>query len=63
MTVYETNYKARLDFMLNSLIKSLGLEDSRVIFFATLKARLYNQPHYKNREKMEKYYKKYMAEG
>lgn len=63
MTVYEINYKAHLDAMLDDLIKSLGLEDSRVLFFAVLKERYYNQPHYHNRELLERYYKKYMAEG
>ena len=63
MTVYETNYKARLNVMLDNLIRSLGLEDSRVVFFATLKDRYYNQPNYYNRELLEGYYKKYMAEG
>lgn len=63
MTTYAINYKARLDFMLDSLIKNLGLEDSRVVFFAALKEKYYNQPHYNNRELLEGYYKKYMAEG
>jgi hypothetical protein len=60
MTTYETNYKNRLNEMLNELIQNHGFEDRRVILFATYKEKLENQATYQNREKMEKMFKAYM---
>lgn len=57
MTVYEINYKNRLNEMLDELIRNLGFEDRRVILFATYKEKLENQANYQNREKMEKMFK------
>ena len=59
MTVYEINYKNRLNEMLNELITNLGFEDRRVILFATYKEKLENQANYQNRELMEKMFKAY----
>ena len=60
MTVYEINYKNRLNEMLDELIQTHGFEDERVILFATYKEKLENQANYQNREKMEKMFKAYM---
>lgn len=59
MTVYEINYRTRLTQMLDTLITNLGFEDSRVIFFATLVEKYYNEANYNNRELLESYFKKY----
>lgn len=59
MTVYEINYKNRLNEMLDELIHNLGFEDERVILFATYKEKLENQATYQNRELMEKMFKAY----
>ena len=60
MTVYEINYKNRLNEMLDELIMTHGFEDKRVVLFATYKEKLENQANYQNREKMEKMFKAYM---
>ena len=59
MTVYEINYKNRLNEMLDELIHNLGFEDERVILFATYKEKLENQANYQNREFFEKMFKAY----
>lgn len=59
MTVYETNYKNRLNEMLDELARKLGADDERVILFATYKTKLENQASYQNRELMEKMFKAY----
>ncbi len=60
MTTYEKNYKARLDEMLDAIIRNRGHEDRVAIWFATLVEKYYNHPNYDNRELMENYFKKYM---
>lgn len=59
MTVYEINYKNRLEEMLDQMIQKFGFEDRRVVLFATYVEKLYNQPNYQNREKLEKMFKGY----
>lgn len=59
MTVYATNYRNRLNEMLNELITNLGFEDRRVIIFATYKEKLIDQANYANREFMERMFKAY----
>ena len=59
MTVYEMNYKNRLNEMLDQLIRMHGFEDRRVILFATYHEKLINNATYANREKMEKMFKAY----
>jgi late competence protein required for DNA uptake (superfamily II DNA/RNA helicase) len=60
MTVYEINYRNRLNEMLDKLIKKHGFEDRRVVLFATYVEKLENQANYQNREKMEKMFKGWM---
>jgi hypothetical protein len=60
MTTYEINYRNRLNAMLDELILNRGLEDRRVILFATHKEKVENQATYQNREKMERMFKAYM---
>ena len=60
MTIYETNYKARLDEMLNTIIRKYGYEHEITIFFATLVEKYYEMACYHNRERLENYFKKYM---
>ena len=59
MTVYEINYRNRLNEMLDELIKNHGFEDRRVVLFATYKEKLENQANYQNRELMERMFKAY----
>ena len=61
MTIYEITYKARLDEMLDTIIRKYGYENEITIFFATLVEKYYNLPCYHNRERLENYFKKYMA--
>lgn len=60
MTTYEINYQNRLNEMLDQLIQRHGLEDERVILFATHMEKIQNQANYQNREKMERMFKAYM---
>lgn len=60
MTIYEMNYRNRLNEMMDELIQYLGFEDERVILFATYKEKLENQANYQNRETMERMFKAYM---
>ena len=60
MTVYEINYKNRLNEMLDNMIKKYGIEHSRTILFAQYVDKLIDQPNYTNRELMERMYKAYM---
>ena len=60
MTIYEINYKARLDKMLNDIIRKYGYEHKITIWFAALVEKYYDMPCYHNCERMENYFKKYM---
>ena len=59
MTIYEINYRNRLQTMLDELILNLGFEDKRVILFATYVEKLRDHANYQNREMMEKMFKAY----
>lgn len=54
MTVYEKNYRARLEEMMNEIIRKYGFEHNRTIAFARLYEKYINQANYQNREEMEK---------
>ena len=60
MTVYEMNYKNRLDEMMNAIIHKYGFEHGRTVMFATYYEKLYNQANYDNREFMENLFKGWM---
>lgn len=57
MTIYEKNYKARLDEMLDLVIRKYGYEHKNTLYFAWLVERYYDVPNYANRETMEKIFK------
>ena len=59
MTLYEKNYKARLDEMLTEIIHRFGFEHERTINFARYVEKYYNNPNYDNRETMERIFKSY----
>lgn len=63
MTVYEMNYKARLDEMLDAIVRKYGFEHNITIWFATLVEKYYDHPNYDNRELMENYFKKHIKEN
>lgn len=56
MTIYEMNYKTRLNEMLDNIIHKYGHEHRVTIFFARLVEKFYDCPNYKNREYMERHY-------
>ena len=57
MTNYEINYKARLDEMLDLVIRKYGYEHENTIYFARLVEKYYDVPNYENRETIEKIFK------
>lgn len=60
MTIYEINYRNRLDEMMNAIIRKYGFEHNRTILFATYYEKLCNNANYGNRELMEKMFKGWM---
>lgn len=56
MTTYEMNYKARLNEMLDNIIRKYGHEHYITVFFARLVEKYYNLPGYQTREYMERHY-------
>ena len=60
MTIYEINYKNRLNEMLDLIIRKYGFEHNRTILFATYVDKLMDQANYTNREFMEKMFKGFM---
>jgi beta-xylosidase len=60
MTLYEKNYKARLNEMLDEMIRKYGHEDDRVILFATMVDKRMDNPNYQNREYLERVFKGWM---
>lgn len=60
MTTYEINYKARLDEMLDNIIRKYGHEHYITVFFARLVEKFYNCPNYQNREYIERHYQGFM---
>ena len=59
MTLYEKNYKARLDEMLDTIIRRYGFEHEKTITFAQYVEKYYNDHNYENRETMERIFKNY----
>ena len=60
MTVYETNYRNRLNKMCDEIIHKYGFEHPRTIaFFREVEKRI-DHPCYQNREAMEKKFKGWM---
>lgn len=59
MTLYEKNYKARLDEMLTAIIHRYGFEHEKTITFAQYVEKYYNDHNYENRETMERIFKNY----
>lgn len=60
MTIYEINYKTRLDTMLTMIIHKYGFEHKRTISFAQYVEKYYNNPNYTNRETMETIFKNFI---
>lgn len=59
MTLYEKNYKERLDEMLDTIIRKYGFEHEKTIAFAEYVEKYYENPNYNNRETMERIFKSY----
>ena len=57
MTVYENNYRNRLNEMLDLVIRKYGFETEQTIYFATLVEKYLPNASYQNRERMEKIFK------
>ena len=57
MTIYEMNYKTRLDQMLQEVWHKYGYETEQALYFATMHEKYYNDANYENRETMEKIFK------
>ena len=57
MTVYEKNYKARLNEMLDLVIRKYGYEHENTVYFACIVEKYYDVPNYENRETIEKIFK------
>ena len=60
MTVYEINYRNRLQEMLDLIINKYGFEHNRTIAFARAVEKRQGQANYTNREYMEKLFKGWM---
>lgn len=63
MTVYEINYRNRLNEMLNTLIATFGKNDPKTAWFAFLVEKYIDHAGYGNREMMENYFKNYMKKA
>lgn len=60
MTVYEINYKARLEEMLDTVIRTFGHESKQAIRMATYVEKYYDNCSYQNMETVEAIYKNIM---
>ena len=60
MTLYEINYRARLNEMLDLIIRKYGFEHSRTIAFAREVEKRLDLACYQNREEMERLFKGWM---
>lgn len=60
MTVYEINYRNRLDEMMNAIIRKYGFEHNRTIAFAREYEKRIERANYQNRELMEQLFKGWM---
>ena len=63
MTIYEINYRNRLNEMLNILTKTFGANDPKTKWFAELVNKYIDHAHYDNRELLENYFKNYMKKA
>jgi hypothetical protein len=57
MTVYEMDYRNRLNEMLDNIIRKFGFEDSRTISFAEYVDKYMDYVCYQSRETMENIYR------
>ena len=60
MTVYEINYRNRLQEMLDLIINKYGFEHNRTIAFAREVEKYKDHANYTNREYMEQLFKGWM---
>ena len=60
MTIYATNYRNRLNEMLDQIIRKYGFEHDRTIAFAREVEKRIDLPCYQNREHMERLFKGWM---
>lgn len=63
MTVYEINYRNRLNEMLNILTATFGENDPQTVWFACMVKKYINYPGYHTRELMENYFRNYMRKA
>lgn len=63
MTVYEINYRNRLNEMLNILTATFGANDPKTAWFACLVKKYIDHAGYDNRELMERYFRNYMKKA
>lgn len=63
MTLYETNYRNRLNEMLNILTATFGANDPKVRWFKELVEKYIDHAGYHNREMLENYFKGYMKKA
>jgi hypothetical protein len=63
MTIYEINYRNRLNEMLNILTKTFGANDPKTKWFAELVNKHINYANYDNRNLLERYFKGYMKKA
>lgn len=57
MTIYEMNYKVRLDEMRKEIIANYGEGHHCTEYFNAIHNKYYNNANYQNRETVEKIYK------
>ena len=60
MTLYEINYRNRLNEMLDLIIRKYGFEHPRTILFVRMVEQRIDNPNYNNREELEQYFKGWM---
>ena len=63
MTLYETNYRNRLNEMLNILTATFGADDRRVVWFEFLVNKYIDHANYDNRERLENQFRWYMKKA
>ena len=63
MTLYEINYRNRLNEMLNILIATFGKDDPKTAWFACMVERYIDHAGYHTRELMENYFRMYMKKA
>ena len=57
MTIYEMNYRNRLNAMLDTIIRKYGHEAPQTLYFAKLHEKYIDHANYQNRETMEKVFR------